>query len=45
MQVTTSIGIQVEKYEQLKALADKLHVSRNKLLSEGVDLVLAKYEH
>jgi predicted transcriptional regulator len=43
MQSNMTIGMPSELADKLGALAKKLKVSRNSLLVEGVNLVLAKY--
>ena len=45
MQATTSIGMPIDYFNRLKVLSEKLHISRNKLMVEAIELVLAKYEH
>ena len=43
MQVSTSVGLPEETMNKLKALAIKTEKTRNRLIREGVDLILAKY--
>ncbi|MFA5376569.1 MAG: ribbon-helix-helix domain-containing protein [Dehalococcoidia bacterium] len=44
MQVSVSVGLQIKTVERLKVISERLHVSRNKLMNEGIEMVLQKYE-
>ena len=45
MQSSITIGIPEDLSNRLKKLVEFRKVSRNQVIREGIELVLAKYEH
>ena len=44
MQVSVSVGLQIKTVDRLKTISERLHISRNKLMNEGIEMMLQKYE-